>query len=543
MSDDASTIIGQQSALETARSNFESWWQDIAYRVLPRDAQFTTESSPGEKRTERLFDSTAADSLERFSAVMDDLNTPRTQIWNHLKSKHPDLRDDDEVKEHLEEVNRILYALRYRPKANFASQKHLGYMSVGAFGNSALFIDEEVGVGPRYQNVHMREVYWATNHFGVVDMLHRKYKLEARQALQRFGNKLPQKIRDSAEKKPFEKFTFLHCTKPNEERVAGRLDYRGMPWSSYFVCCDTDRPEILEAGGYTSWPWAIGRYVLAPGEVYARSPAMTCWPAILTLQEQKKTILRAGQKEVDPPVLLTEDGALEPFNLRPGALNHGLVSDQGSALAVPFKSGANIPLGVELMALEKESVENSFLVTVFKVLLENPQMTATQVLEIAQQKAMLLAPIMGRQQSEDLGPMIEREIDICAKNGLLPPMPDALLERNGEYEIEYTSPLARAMRAQDGVAIIRTLEVAPAAIALDKNSALVIDVPNALREVAEINGVPEKLLRDKKTVERMAQEQAEADQAAQLAAVAPDMSQAALNAAKAEQLRSVGATS
>jgi hypothetical protein len=165
-------------------------------------------------------------------------------------------------------------------------------------------------------------------------------------------------------------------------------------------------------------------------------------------------------------------------------------------------------------------------------------MTATQVLEIAQQRGVLLAPAMGRQHAEDLGPQIEREFDIAAKAGLLPPLPPELEEIGGEYEVEYTSPLARAMRAQDALAITRTFEMLPAAIAIDKNAAYVIDVPESVREVAEINGVPAKLIRDQKTVDGIVQQQAEADQVSQAASIAPEMSQAALNAAKAEQLRS-----
>ena len=46
-------------------------------------------------------------------------------------------------------------------------------------------------------------------------------------------------------------------------------------------------------------------------------------------------------------------------------------------------------------------------------------MTATEVLERAREKGALLAPTMGRQQSEALGPMIEREIDILVECGLM----------------------------------------------------------------------------------------------------------------------------
>jgi hypothetical protein len=239
--------------------------------------------------------------------------------------------------------------------------------------------------------------------------------------------------------------------------------------------------------------------------------------------------------------LLTEDGCLEPFNLRSGALNHGALSDSGEPLVQPLKIGANLPLGMELMSMEGMEIDDSFLVTMLKILTEHPQMTATQVLEIAQQRAVLLAPIMGRQHSEDLGPMIARELQIAAdmtENAwITEEMPDALREAGGGYKIEYRSPLARAMRAQDGVAIMRTFEAMPTAIQLDPDAALVLDVPGSLRELAEINGMPAKLIRDPKVVAAMKAQKQEAEQMASVVAAAPEMSQASLNAAKAEQLR------
>jgi hypothetical protein len=542
MSDDAKTILKRQSYLAGLRTNFDSWWQDIALRVLPAEAHFTTTDAEGTKRTERLFDSSAAMANERFAAVMEDLLTARTQRWHGLKppARYAELMDNQAVRIWYEQARDVLFATRYSRRANFASQKQQGYEGLGAFGNSAMFIDEKVGdrVSPaRYISCHMSEITWAQDEAGLVNQVYRKFPMQAGNAMKRFGNQLPEKIRKAAEQNPFQNFDFIHCVKPNEERIRGRLDYRGMPWSGYYVVCEGGG-SVLQAGGYRTWPWAIGRYKLSTRETYGRSPAMLAWPAIMTLQEQKKTVLRAGQTNVHPPVLLTEEGALEPFSLRPGALNPGLVSDKGEPLAIPFKTGADVPLGLELMQIEKQDIKDAFLQTIFEVLVENPQMTATQVLEVVQQRGVLLAPTMGRQMSEDLGPMVEREMDIAQAAGLLPPMPDELLELDEQYEVEYTSPLARAMRAPDAIAVQRTLEILPGAIAIDPNAAYVFDIPASMREVAEINGYPAKLMRDKDQIEAIVAQKNAQEQAAALTAAAPDLSQAALNAAKAEDLRS-----
>lgn len=540
---DVDWFIKQQANLAEERVNWDYWWQQIAYRVMPASATFQVDDVQGVKRMERLFTGKPVTNNERFAAVLDDLLTPRTQIWSGLIPQDDELTEDQDVKVYLERLNKLLFALRYRPTANFAAQKSQGYLSVGAFGNSCMFVDEEIAKGPRYKQLFMKEIFWAENHAGIIDTIYRKYSLSARQAMQcakLYGwSALPASITTAADKEPFKKFDFLHCVKPNEEMIAGRKDYRGMPFSSYYLCYEGK--TMLQEAGYHAWPFAIGRYLLAPSETYARSPAMAAWGAIMTLNEQKKTVLRAGQRAVNPPLLLTEDGALSAFDLRSGALNPGALNDQGVELVKPLQTGDNIPLGLELMALENTEIEDSFLVTVFKILEDNPQMTATQVLELAQQKATLLAPTMGRQHSEDLGPMIAREIDIASRISanawILDEMPDALRQAGGQYQIEYRSPLARAMRAQDGVAIMRTFEAMPTAQALDPHSTMVLDVPASLRELAEINGVPAKLIRDKKTYEQMvamAQQQQDIQQAA---VAAPGISQAALNATKADQIR------
>lgn len=538
MSEDADTIIRHQARLASDRCNFDNWWQEIGYRVLPAEAQFTTIDMEGTKRTERLFDSTAAIANERFAAVMEDLLTPRTQKWHGLKPPpaYAELSKNQNVRAYFEQVTDVLFAMRYSPRANYAAQKHQGYLSLGAFGNSCLFIDDDIGVGAQYIQCHMSEVLWAENQYGRVDTLYRKFPFEARKAVQKWGDKLDQKIRDAAAKDPFKTFDFIHCVRPNENQKQGRLDAAGMPWSSYYV--SIDGKSVIGEGGYRTWPYAIGRYMVSTRERYGRSPAMSAWPSIMTLQEEKKTVLRAGQTSVHPPLLLTEEGAMEAFSMRPGALNHGAISDSGTALVQALKNGADVPLGLELMQLEKGDIESVFLVEVFKILAANPQMTATQVLEIMQQRGVLLAPAMGRQHSEDLGPQIERELEIADAHGWLPQMPEELVEIGGAYEHEFTSPLARAMRAQDALAITRTLELLPTAQALDPSAAFVIDIPAAVREVAEINGVPAKLMRDEKQVDAITQQKAQEQQTAALATAAPGISQAALNAAKAEDLRS-----
>jgi hypothetical protein len=249
-----------------------------------------------------------------------------------------------------------------------------------------------------------------------------------------------------------------------------------------------------------------------------------------------KTVMRAAHKIVDPPLLLQEDGVLQAFNTRPGALNYGGVDDQGRQTVVPLATGARVDIGMEMMEQRRKVINDAFLITLFQILVEAPNMTATEAMLRAQEKGALLAPTMGRQQSEMLGPLIEREIDILARAGVLPDMPEALMEAQGDFEVEYVSPLNRAQRAEEGVAILRTLEAVAPLAQIDPGVMAIFDPDAIARELAEINGVPAKILRSKEDVMALKEQQAQAAEAQQLLAAAPIAAGAAKTLAETQAI-------
>jgi len=166
--------------------------------------------------------------------------------------------------------------------------------------------------------------------------------------VQRFGaDALPDKIVSDAEERPDTKHEFLHAVFPNPERVSGALNHRGIAFASYYIAVHGRR--IVSEGGYRTFPYAVGRYTTGPKEVYGRSPAMTVLPEIKMVNEMSKTVLRAGEKALDPPLLLQEDGALSGFELRPGALNFGGVNDQGNAVVRPLDLGSLVDIGADMI--------------------------------------------------------------------------------------------------------------------------------------------------------------------------------------------------
>jgi hypothetical protein len=531
----ADDILRKADLMIAQRATFDQHWREIAERILPRSNLFQRYQERGQKATERVFDATATLALERFSAAMESMLTPRTQRWHKLKTTNRELNEIPAVRQYLDAVTEVLFNARYAPTANFASQTNEAYMSLGAFGTGGMFIDEMMGQGLRYRAVHLSELYIAENHQGIIDTVYRKFAMTLRQFAQRFGReKMSQRQRGMLEKDPEQNIDVIHAVHPNDEIESVKRSYRGMPIASCYVNCETR--EIVSEGGFRTMPYAVGRYVTAPKEIYGRSPAMTVLPDIKMLNEMSKVSIRAAHKMVDPPLLLQDDGALQAFDLRPGALNYGGVDEQGRQLVHAMTPAGRIDIGLEMMDQRRQVINDAFLVTLFQILVDAPTMTATEAMLRAQEKGALLAPTMGRQQSEFLGPLIERELDILARAGNLPPMPEELMEAGAEVDIEYVSPLNRAQRADEGVAILRTLESISPLAQIDPSVMMVFDPMLVARELADINGVPQKVLRSPEQIAEMQAEAAQAQQAQALLQAAPVIGKTTADLARAQSL-------
>lgn len=537
MSDDANTLVDEYQHLWGQQSNFRTLWNSTAQFVMPAWDNFLGDFAPGVNRNTRIFDSTAITANERFAAAMEAMLTPRSQVWHKLKASDDELDDVPAVQQYLDSVNKILFSARYHPDANYASQTDECYMSLGAFGNNLLYIDEAVGRSMRYRSVPLSELVWSINHQGSVDTIFRKFKYTAKQAIQHWGRDgVPKVIQESYARSKFQELEFLHIIRPNQEWMPDSYGDRAKKFECWYIFL-ADK-SVLERSAYRTFPCAVGRYRVAPREHYGRGPAQTCFPDIRTANEMVKSGLRAAEKAVDPPILLAEEGVLSNFNQRPGANNYGMMTADGKPLAMPFESKSRFDVSEEWLGKTKEGIRDTFLNTLFQILVENPNMTATEALLRAQEKGELIAPAMGRQQSEFLGPQIHRELDILLEAGQLPPPPMELLRSGKGVTIEYTSPLARALRAEEGSAIMNTLADIATMSQIDPSVRHVIDVHDAAREMANIRGCPAKLLRSEDQVMELLQQDSEQQGAAAASAAAPQVSASIKNLAQAAQLAS-----
>jgi hypothetical protein len=232
-------------------------------------------------------------------------------------------------------------------------------------------------------------------------------------------------------------------------------------------------------------------------------------PSIKTLNAEKKDFLTQGHR-AGVPVLLTTDDGIVDFSMRPGALNKGGWSPEGHPLVGTLPAG-DIAITDKMMDEDRALINGAFLVDLFKVLLDDPKIySATQVVEMMSQRGILIAPSIGRQQSEYLGPMTERELDVLADQQLLPPMPPRLREAQGEYKIVYASPLARDQRSQEVAGFTRTLDLANNIAQTTGDPSILdrFDFDTALPEIANIQSTPERWMADDELMAQKRQQRA-----------------------------------
>jgi hypothetical protein len=523
--------VQRLDALRTNRGHWDNQWEEAAARVIPahrdtflgRPAAFG--GAGGEKKTELMYDATAAFAALRFASVMESITTPQGSIWNQFKVLDKTLKRNRAVRVFFDDLAETVHNYRYRPVANFVGNSQQAYHSLGAYGNGILYVDKpDNDKGLRYKNIHLGEAYFVENHAGIVDTIYRSFSMTNRQIVTRWGERAPESVREAVKNaaQSEQKKEILHVVEPNSDYDPQRVDAKGRKFRSIYIFVETSAP--IEEDGYYSFPYSIARYTQASGEAYGRGPAQWVLPAIKILNEQKKTVLKQGHRIVDPVLLAHDDGNLGSFSLKAGALNPGGISKDGKRLIDVLPTG-NLAVGEKMMDMEKAIINDAFLITLFQILIDTPQMTATEVLERAKEKGMLLAPTAGRLQAEWLGPMIEREIDLLARQELLPTVPPILREAEVEYRIEYDNALARMAKAERAAGFMRALNQAGeyAKMTGDLEPLDWFDFDTSTPEILDIFGAPARWVRSEEDVAARREGRAQAAQQQQMVDAAPSM--------------------
>ena len=501
------TIMARFDRLKTGRQNWETHWQEVADYMQPRKADVTKTRSKGDKRTEQIFDSSPIQAVELLAASLHGMLTNPSTPWFSLRYKDEGLDSDDEAKLWLEGVTETMYTAFNR--SNFQQEIFELYHDLITFGTAAMFIEEDQSDLLKFSTRHINEIYITENDKGRIDTVYRRFKITLRAAAQQFGGGLSEEAKRKVDKDPFDEIDILHAVYPRQDFNPAKKDKQNMEFESVYL--EYKNGNELSVGGFVEFPFVVPRYLKASHEIYGRSPAMTALPDVKMLNEMSKTTIKAAQKQVDPPLLVPDDGFLLPVRTVPGGLNFYRSGTRDRI--EPLNIGANNPLGLNMEEQRRTAIRNVFYVDQL-LLQQGPQMTATEVIQRNEEKMRLLGPVLGRLQSELLKPMIDRCFAILLRNNQFAQAPDFLSGQ--DIEIEYVSPLAKAQKSTELSSITRAIEI----LGSLANVAPVFDYINfdaLVKHVADLVGVPQKVLKLQSQVNAEREQQAQlAEQQAQM---------------------------
>ena len=492
-------LLSRFDRLQGQRENWETHWQEVADYMQPRKADVTKRRARGDKRMEQVFDSSPIQAVELLAASLHGMLTNPSTPWFTLRFKDEEIENDDEAKLWLEASTDAMYTAFNR--SNFQQEIFELYHDLITFGTAAMFIEEDDDDIIKFSTRHINEVFIAENDKGRIDTIYRKFKISARAAIQKFGEAVSADVQTKAKKDPYEEIEILHAVYPRADFNPNKKDKANMPFESVYM--EFKNGNELSVGGFREFPFVVPRYLKASNEIYGRSPAMTALPDVKMLNEMSKTTIKAAQKQVDPPLLVPDDGFLLPVRTVPGGLNFYRSGTRDRI--EPLNIGANNPLGLNMEQQRRESIRAVFYVNQL-MMQQGPQMTATEVIQRNEEKMRLLGPVLGRLQSELLKPLIDRVFAVLLRNNMLPQAPEFLSGR--DVEIEYVSPLAKAQKSTELQSIMRAVEI----LGSLANVAPVFDYvnfDNLVKHLADIVGVPQKILKTQSQVNAERQQQAQ----------------------------------
>lgn len=489
--------------LQTQRSNWEKHWQELADYMLPRKADITKKRTQGDKRTELIYDGTAVHAVELLSSSLHGMLTSPSTPWFSMRYRDPALQNNDAANEWLELCMDQMYKAFNR--SNFQQEIHELYYDLVVFGTAALYLEGDQD-GLRFSARHIAEVTVAEDANGKVDTVYRKFKMTSRAAAQRFGeDNLPTQMTKDLKDDPHKEHDLVHAVYPRTE-AKGKLA-KNKPVASVYYHLDSK--HLISESGFDDFPFMVPRFVKDSVSTYGRSPAMNALPDVKMLNKMSETTIRAAQKQIDPPLMVPDDGFVLPVRTTPGALNFYRTGTRDRL--EPLQIGANNPLGLNMEEQRRNAIRQAFYVDQL-LMSQGPAMTATEVLQRNEEKMRLLGPVLGRLQSELLQPLISRSFALLLRNGLLPAAPEQL--QGQDIDIEYVSPLAKAQRLTDLQSMLRGFEVmmqvAEIAPVMDY-----LDSDKLVQYLVEVTGIPARVIRSDEEVARIRrqQQQAQAQQA------------------------------
>lgn len=504
----AQQILARHEKALVKKENFRDLYDEAYEFALPQrnlyDGYYDGGVS-GQKKMNRVFDSTAINSTQRFANRMQSGIFPPQRNWCRLEpgTDIPADRKQD-AQAALDVYTEKLFSSLKQSNFDVAIGEFLLDLSVGT---AVMMVQPGDDVNPlNFIPVPQYLVAFEEGADGQVDNVYRRMRIKAESIQRQWPEaNIPEVIKRQIENKPTDDMELIEATVFDVKRG----DY------CYHVIHKASKLEILYKRMDNS-PWIVSRYAKVAGEIYGRGPLITALPDIKTLNKTVELELKNASLAISGVYTAADDGVLNPNTVKimPGAIipvarNGG---PQGESLK-PLPRTGDFNLSQIIMNDLRQNIK--------RVLLDESlppdnmsARSATEVVERMKELSQNLGSAFGRLINETMMPLVTKILFVMEDRGLI----DLPLRVNGlEIKVVPVAPLAMAQAMEE---VEKVLNFAQITQGMGPAGQMAIKQDEMLDYIAEKLGIPQRLLNNK--VEKMMMMQQAQQQAQQMAQENPE---------------------
>jgi len=484
----AEEIIRLQQRLEDNDSTFRARWQDTANYIFPRESNINDIGTPGEAKTDKLYDVTAIfASKDMANGVLTNM-VPAGQKFFSLGVSNREIQEIDIVKSWMAYATEILHEELFA--SNYILQLEETLRSLIVFGTGCLYSEWDNGLN--FMDWDISKYQIQENSKGEVDTIFLKYQKTAIQAKEKWGNKVGKSILEAleSETKKNDKFWFIHVVRPRWQRNPRYEDALNMAWESGVIAVKDK--IVIDEGGFREFPYHVPRWTKTSGETHGRGIGTEILPQVKMVNANKRDFNECGNKWVNPALDILQEFE-GTYNTYPGARNDVMTLPTAEPSGRGQSQG-NFPIGKDSLEFERKVITDAFYGDAFAPITSTGTGAGDRrnELEIQQRIAEAFRKIgsIGRLESELFTPKIERCYLLLVRNGVIAMPPLEL--KNQNIKVIYRGPLSLAQQeaevrgSQRGISILAEMEETGYVGAMDN-----VNVDKATRRILRVYGANE----------------------------------------------------
>ncbi|PST27203.1 hypothetical protein C7U60_02655 [Mesorhizobium plurifarium] len=482
------------SRLFSGKGSLDSFHQEIAEFFYPERASFTQELVLGQDFASHLTDSYPVQVRRELGDQIGSMVRPSDRQWFKASASNERVARDSSAKQFLEFMTDVNRAILYSRDSGYRRAANECEHDFSAFGMGWV----QVSYNKKRDNLlfrthHPRNMAGCEGHDGRVNHVHRKCDMKAHTMAHLFGEaKLPQPVKNALQRKDLSStFKTRHVFIPLDVYEPYRKFPAGAKWADIYV---TEDGAILQELPAFTFDYIAPRWKTVSGHFYAFSPAVVVGiPQARMLQRMMMTIIEAGEKQVDPPMIATEDAVTSPIDLTPNGVTF-IDAEYDERLGAALRAvdlGKNTGLGVDLVNDARSTLTEAFYLNKLAPMasLQGREVTAYQASQMVQEYIRHALPLFEPIEDEWTGATLDLVTEKVMRaggygpvdrNGIPVDMPDILLGQNITYEFNNSLKEARDRQVINGYQ--ESSAILQAGMALDPSLASDVDTRTMFRD-------------------------------------------------------------